>query len=129
MNIEHLDPLCVDLDGTLILQDVMWVSCKNYIKTHPLKILRPLFWILKGRAYFKKQLAIHAPITPSKLKYHTYFLKFLKAYKKNGGTLILATAADERFANSVAKYLDIFDDAASVLRAFLEKKPLDLILH
>ncbi len=110
MDNKLLDPLCVDLDGTLILQDVMWVSFRNYIQKYPFNFLKPFIWLLRGRAYFKKQLAIYAPIDPNTLKYHEEFLSYLNAYKKDGGTLILATAADERFAKSVADHLSIFDD-------------------
>jgi phosphoglycolate phosphatase-like HAD superfamily hydrolase len=107
---KSLAPLCVDLDGTLIFEDVIWVSWKNLIKKHPLSIFTPLLWLLKGRAYFKQELAKKSPIDPQLLAYNQPFVDFLKEYKKKGLPLVLATATDIRFAQSVADYLGIFDD-------------------
>jgi hypothetical protein len=107
---KELGPLCVDLDGTLIFEDVIWVSWKDLIKNRPLSVFKPLLCLLKGRAYFKQELAKISPINPEQLTYNESFLAFIKNYKKHGFPLILATATDIKFAKSVADYLGIFDD-------------------
>ncbi|CAO4840885.1 MAG: hypothetical protein CNLJKLNK_00997 [Holosporales bacterium] len=104
-----LSPLCVDLDGTLIYEDVIWVSWKNLIKSNPKKIFMPAFWFLKGRAYMKHQLAIYSFIDPAQLTYNQALLDFLKKCKEDGVRIILATAADEKFARIISNYLGVFD--------------------
>lgn len=106
---KSLAPLCVDLDGTLIFEDVIWVSLRKLIKNHSLRAFKALRWLLKGRAYFKQELAKNSPIDPSLLTYNEPFLEFLNEYKKYELPLILATATDIKFAQSVADHLGIFD--------------------
>lgn len=110
MNLSVFSPLCVDLDGTLITDDVLCIAWKNLLKTNLFKALFVLFTLFKGRAYFKQQLAKASPIVPEMLDYNRPFLAFLKQYKKQkAGTLVLATATDIGFAKPIADYLGIFD--------------------
>ena len=50
-------PLCVDLDGTLIKTDLLWESLLALLKQRPLSIFQLPFWLLKGRAHFKHEIA------------------------------------------------------------------------
>lgn len=110
MDLSVFSPLCVDLDGTLIKNDVLCIAWKQLLKTNLLKAFFMLFTLFKGRAYFKQQLAKASPILPKMLDYNMPFLAFLKQYKKQkAGTLILATATDIGFAKPIADYLGIFD--------------------
>ncbi|CAO5675454.1 MAG: hypothetical protein HEEMFOPI_00237 [Holosporales bacterium] len=106
-----LSPLCVDLDGTLIKEDVLWVSWRRLFKRSVCDGIKALFWLLKGRAYFKQQLALYSSIEPADLTYNLNLLDFLKAYKlhNDAGVLVLATAADVSFAKAIAHHLQIFD--------------------
>jgi len=49
--------LCVDLDGTLLATDVLWELFLILLKTKPLRFLLVPFWLLKGKAFLKRQLA------------------------------------------------------------------------
>jgi phosphoserine phosphatase len=110
IDLTKLSPLCVDLDGTLIYEDVIWIALRKLFKKNMLKGLYSLFCLFKGRAFFKQELAKMVEIDPKKLSYNTWFLAFLTAYKETGGHLVLATATDIRFANTIADYLNIFDE-------------------
>lgn len=110
MDCQDLSPLCVDLDGTLIFEDVMWVSWKNLIKSNPHMALKPFVWLLKGRAYLKHQLATYSFIDPKELTYNDQLLSFLKKCQAHGLRIILATAADQKFAHCIAQHLNIFDE-------------------
>ena len=110
MDLSVFSPLCVDLDGTLIKSDVLCIAWKRLLKKNILHAIAILFTLLKGRAYFKQQLAKVSPIFPEKLDYNLPFLQFLKTYKaQNAGVLVLATATDIEFAQPIADYLGVFD--------------------
>src|SRR5688500_19679825 len=49
-------PLCVDLDGTLIRTDVLLESFLGLVKTRPLRAIRALFGLRRGRAEIKTEI-------------------------------------------------------------------------
>ncbi|WP_353569859.1 UbiA family prenyltransferase [Candidatus Albibeggiatoa sp. nov. BB20] len=103
-------PLCVDLDDTLVATDTLWESIFALLRTNPLYCLLLPIWILKGKAYFKHQIAQRVSLNVAILPYRAEILEFIKQQKQQGRTLILATAAHETIANAVAQHLNIFDD-------------------
>src|SRR5690242_16948155 len=107
---ENPVPLCVDLDGTLIKTDVLWESLMVLLKQNPLYLLALPFWLLRGRAYLKKEIANRTELNPASLPYHHPFLDFLRAERKKGRKIILATAADEQLARHVADHVGLFTD-------------------
>ncbi len=102
-------PLCVDLDGTLIRTDILAESLLLLIKKNPLYIFKLPFWLLKGKAYLKAEIASRISIKPETLPYNTPFLDWLRLKKKEGRRLWLCTATHEIPANAIADYLQIFD--------------------
>ena len=53
-------PLCVDLDGTLVKTDVLFESAAAALKAQPLLAFALPFWLLRGRAALKSELARRA---------------------------------------------------------------------
>jgi 4-hydroxybenzoate polyprenyltransferase/phosphoserine phosphatase len=107
---QHYTPLCVDLDGTLIGSDLLFESLIQCLRNRPaLCLLWPL-WLMRGKAYFKRQLAKRHDIDPVTLPYNTEVLDWLKQERKSGRTLILCTASDEILARRVADHLGLFDE-------------------
>jgi len=103
-------PLVVDLDGTLIRTDMMWESLARLLKPNPLALVAILFWWTRGRAFLKQQLARRVQVDPATLPYNEKFLSWLRAEKKAGRKLILATASDLKMAQPVADHVGIFDE-------------------
>jgi len=101
--------LCVDLDGTLISTDMLWESVVLLLKQSPLSLFLLPIWLIRGRAYLKRQLALRVKIRPETLPYRSEVVDYLRAQKASGRTLVLATASDELVANSIAEHLGIFD--------------------
>ncbi len=56
-----IQPLVVDLDGTLIKADLMWEAAAALVTRNPFNILRLLLWLMRGLAHCKEQLAKNAP--------------------------------------------------------------------
>ena len=103
-------PLCVDLDGTLLRTDLLWESLFALIGHRPEEIFAVLGWLLKGRAYLKKQLAERVTLDIDTLPWNVPFLAWLKDQRARGRRLILVTAADEILARQAADHLGIFDE-------------------
>ncbi len=104
-------PLFVDLDGTLVRTDTSVEASFRLVRKNLAYALRLPFWLLRGRAYLKRQVSQRVVLEPERLPYKPEFLAFLRAEHKKGRRIILATAADESYAKAVADYLDCLDGA------------------
>ncbi|MEJ5329227.1 MAG: UbiA family prenyltransferase [Desulfobaccales bacterium] len=103
-------PLCVDLDGTLVRTDTLLESLLILLKSRPwLFFLLPI-WLLQGRAATKRRLAELVDLPVDTLPYHQDLLRLLRDEGGRGRTLVLATGADERLAQRVAKHLGCFSE-------------------
>ncbi len=108
-DIQGKTPLCVDLDGTLIRTDLLWESLLALLKQSPLSIFQLPFWLLKGRAHFKHEIARRVTLDVTTLPYHQDLLEFLSDERESGRELALATASHVTFAQAVAAHLGLFD--------------------
>lgn len=103
-------PLVVDLDGTLIKSDTLLETLAAALRRLPWVLVLVPFWLVRGRASLKRELARRAPIEAADLPYRADLLEWLAAERRRGRRLVLATAADERVARSVAAHLGAFDE-------------------
>lgn len=101
--------LCVDLDGTLLRSDILVEAGFELIRRNVLYLLLLPFWLWHGKANLKREIAARIEIDPRTLPYHEGFLAHLRAEKASGRTLVLATAAHEKFAARIARHLKLFD--------------------
>ncbi len=112
-NKRHTDtnkiPICVDLDGTLIKTDLLVESLFILIRTNLFYVFLIPYWLTKGRAFLKYEIAKRVELDVSTLPYRIGFLEYLRNEHSNGKILILATATNEYIANQVADYLGIFN--------------------
>lgn len=124
-------PLCLDLDGTLIYNDVTLIAYGDYICGRQMRMLQVLYWLIKGgRALVKKNLADYIDINPQEMMYNEKLIDFVKEEKSKGRKVYLATACNEKYAQVMANYLGFFDgvfasDKTTNLRA--EAKALRLV--
>ncbi|AOF83414.1 ubiA prenyltransferase family protein [Methyloversatilis sp. RAC08] len=102
-------PLVVDLDGTLTHSDSLVESVVQVVKHSPLNLLRLPFWMLGGRASFKRAVATRTDPAQLHLPYRQALLEYLRQQRALGRKLVLATAAHESIAQRVASELDVFD--------------------
>jgi 4-hydroxybenzoate polyprenyltransferase len=103
-------PLCVDLDEALVRTDTLHEQFIRLAQSRPLLAAGAPLWLLRGRAYFKQRLSQVCSLDPTLLPYHEEFVKYLRAEREKGRTLILATAADGDTARGVAGHLQLFDE-------------------
>jgi hypothetical protein len=108
-------PFCVDLDGTLILNDVTWVGVKKYIKKASLKkkIMRlgQMFgWLLNGgRALLKQEIAKRVCLELNDIIFNQIVIDYVINEKRQGRLVYLATAADQAYAQFIMTLFPFFD--------------------
>lgn len=101
-------PLVVDLDGTLIRSDTLYESLSKLLGVNPLYAVLLPFWLAKGKAYLKRQIAQRIRLDVSVLPYRRDVLSYLRNQYERGRPLVLATASDSLIAEQVASHLGIF---------------------
>ena len=104
-----LPPRVVDLDGTLVKTDLLLESLLSLLRYSPLYIFALPFWLFKGRAHLKQEIARRGGLDVTLLPYRADLLKHLRVEHEKGRSLVLATTSDERLAQQVADHLRIFD--------------------
>lgn len=105
-----MNPLCVDLDGSLIHGDLLHESSLALAKKKPWYLPAFAGWLMRGKAHLKQRIADHVDIDPALLPYNQNLLCWLHEQRKTGRMLILCTASNQKYANAVAEYLGIFDE-------------------
>lgn len=103
-------PLVVDLDGTLICADLLHESTLGLLRQDPIAALRMPWWLQRGRAALKHEIAQRVTLDVETLPYHTGLLEWLKTQRAAGRRLVLCTASNERYAQQVAAHLALFDE-------------------
>jgi 4-hydroxybenzoate polyprenyltransferase len=101
--------LVVDLDGTLVKTDLLLESLLALLKRNPLFLFMLPYWLVKGRAYLKQQIARWVALDVAVLPYRSEVLEYLERERAEGRTIVLATASDARYARQVADHLELFD--------------------
>ena len=101
-------PLCVDLDGTLIHTDMMHEAIFLLLRRNIFFLFLLPFWMLKGKANLKAELAQRVMPNPGTMPFNNDLLEWLKSQKKAGRELVLATGSNEKYAHAIANHLSIF---------------------
>ncbi len=111
MNRKNNNTLFVDLDGTLIFSDLLVESALELIKRNLLYIFLLPFWLLRGRAWFKHQIAQRVSLRVDLLPYNKALLLHLKEQKALGSKLVLISASNQQLVEQVAAHTALFDEA------------------
>ena len=78
---EH-KPLFVDLDGTLIKEDLSNLAFQNSLRTNPLlTVVYLIIFLFRGKAYLKEKISMNYQVPINKLKFNSNCINFIK--KKN----------------------------------------------
>ncbi len=101
--------MVVDLDGTLLKTDLLLESLLALLKQRPLCMFLLPVWLLKGKAYFKQQVARRVELDVSILPYRYEVVDYLERERRTGRCIVLATGCDLRLARQVADHLKIFE--------------------
>jgi len=101
-------PLCVDLDGTLVKSDTLVDTVLVLARQDPGSLLHFPQWLIEGKASFKQKASARAAIDVVHLPYNRPLLEYLRQQHAQGREIYLATGADTALAERVAAHLGIF---------------------
>lgn len=104
------EPLCVDLDGSLLAGDTLYESLLGCLRSRPGALLRLPLWLLRGRAHLKARLGEACELEPAALPWREDVLAWVREERARGRRIVLATASTERLARAVAAELGCFDE-------------------
>ncbi|WP_275790893.1 UbiA family prenyltransferase [Pararhizobium gei] len=110
-------PLCVDLDGTLVAADTLWEGAAIIILRNPLLLFSIVYWMFKGKARLKYEIAARTGREAADWPYREAVLNRLKLERASGRDVILVTGAAETVALGVAEHAGVF---SSVLHSTRE---------
>jgi len=100
--------LCVDLDGTLIASDVLWESTLQLLRERPWLAFVLPFWLARGKAYLKQQIAARVQLDVERLPYRDEVVQYLTEESRGGRPIVLVTASHESVARRVAQHVGLF---------------------
>jgi 4-hydroxybenzoate polyprenyltransferase/phosphoserine phosphatase len=102
-------PLVVDLDGTLILTDMLIESFFALVTDRPRDAAKTLWHLRYGKALFKAEVAERARLDLRTLPFNEELLAWLKEEKIKGRQIYLASAANKSYVQAMAEHLTLFD--------------------
>ena len=107
-NISADKPICVDLDGTIINTNLFVESFLSMLSSRQgfANLPRLLSTSVIG---FRRRVVALAELSAGVLPYNSELIEYLSEIKRKGGTIVLATSADERSARLIADHLGFFD--------------------
>lgn len=100
-------PLCVDLDGSLIRTDLLVESALALLHRNPLYLFAFAFWLVRGKAHLKREIARRVDLDIATLPYDTRVLELVRAESAQR-PVVLCTASDRRLADAVAAHVGGF---------------------
>jgi len=103
-------PLVIDLDGTLILADLLHESSLKLLRQQPQWALAIPLWLASGKAHLKRQIASRVALEVHSLPYNEAVLAWIRRERDSGRRVVLCTASDLRYAQQVADHLGLFDE-------------------
>ncbi len=102
-------PLCVALDGALITTRVSWERVALLFRRRPWLAFVLPFWSMGAPAGLKRRVKDNIGLEPASLPYRAALVNELKLCHGAGRKLVLAATTDAEVAESIAKYLGLFD--------------------
>lgn len=115
-NLKHSEKpsvVCADVDGSVIATDLLFETLLFALKQDFWILFFVPFWLLRGRAYLKRQLADRAQgLAVDLLPVNAAVVSYLRSAAESGQRVMLTSASDVRL---VEKLADQFDFVSGVI--------------
>ena len=99
-------PLCVDLDGTLLHTDLLHESALALLRRNPLYLFALPFWLLRGKARLKREVAARAAPDVALLPYDARVLGLVR--DAGARPRVLCSASHQSLVDAVAAHVGGF---------------------
>lgn len=107
------EPLCVDVDGTVLATDLLFESFLGAVKVNPVVLLLVVVWLLRGgRVRLKHELAQRVKIATELLPLNLAVVEYMQREARAGRPVYLVSASD---AALVERLADRFDCITGVI--------------
>ena len=101
--------LFVDLDGTLIKEDLSNLAFINLLKQNPLKLTFYLFvFLIKGKPYLKEKISKNYNVPLSKLTFNKNALSYIREVKNRHRVVYLISGSHQILVDQIDQHLKIF---------------------
>ena len=111
--------LFVDLDGTLIKEDLSNLAFSHSLKNYPLKTLfYLLIFLLKGKPYLKYKISRNFDIPFENLTYNKAAFDFIREVKNRHRVVYLISGSHQILVDQMGKYLNIFFESFGTMDNF-----------
>ena len=101
--------LFVDLDGTLIREDLSNLAFFNFLKKYPLKlIIYMLIFIIKGKPYLKEKISKSFEVPIKKLTFNKNALNYIRDVKNRHRVVYLISGSHQILVDQIDQHLRIF---------------------
>jgi len=101
--------LFVDLDGTLIKEDLSDLAFVNSLKTNPLRLIIYLIvFFFKGKPYLKEKISKNYIIPIEKLNFNNAALDYIRDVKNRHRVVYLISGSHQLLVDQIDRHLKIF---------------------
>ena len=101
--------LFVDLDGTLIKEDLSDLAFANSLRTSPLKLIFYLIvFFFKGKSYLKEKISKNYIVPIEKLNFNNAALDYIKDVKNRHRVVYLISGSHQLLVDQINRHLRIF---------------------
>ena len=101
--------LFVDLDGTLIKEDLSNLAFSHSLKNYPFKtLIYLLVFLFKGKPYLKDKISKNFDIPFENLTYNKAAFDFIREVKNRHRVVYLISGSHQILVDQIGNYLNIF---------------------
>ena len=101
--------LFVDLDGTLIKEDLSNLAFINFLKKSPFKLIFYLFmFLIKGKPYLKEKISKNFIVPFSKLTFNKNAINYIRDVKNRHRVVYLISGSHQILVDQIDQHLKIF---------------------
>jgi len=122
--------LFVDLDGTLIKEDLSYLAFIHSLKINPLKIFFYLIvFLFKGKPYLKEKISSNFKVPFDKINFNKSALDFVREVKNRHRVVYLISGSHQLLVDQMDKHLKIFFESFGTRDDYnmVGKKKIDFI--
>ena len=101
--------LFVDLDGTLIKEDLSNIAFLHSLKKYPMKTLFYLFvFLFKGKPYLKDKISKNFDVPFERLNFNKAAFDYIREVKNRHRVVYLISGSHQILVDQMGRYLNIF---------------------